>query len=241
MNTPAFQLYAADFYMDTVGWSCEEIGLYFRLLMAEWTNGYLPNDPKRLAKICQIGAKKFHHNFKNVSPKFIQNGNGHLINVRLEKTRAQQNHYIEMQREKGKKSAIKRWGDGVTAVTDGLQPEGQPEGKSSTSSSNIEILRISCPHEQIVRSYNDILSHKLPAVKYSLWPKSQRAVHLRARWKEDPKHQSLEFWQGLFEYIRDKCPFLLGEKDWKADLGWIVNKNNFIKIREGKYERKNNS
>jgi len=107
MKSPAFQLYAADFYMDTVGWTCEEVGLYFRLLMAEWVNGYLPNDEVRLAKVCQMSVKKFHHNFKNVSPKFVQNGKGYLINERLEETRKKQEEYHLKLIESGRKGGIK--------------------------------------------------------------------------------------------------------------------------------------
>jgi uncharacterized protein YdaU (DUF1376 family) len=131
MKSPAFQLYAADFYMDTVGWTCEEIGVYFRLLMAEWVNGELPNDELRLAKTCQMSVKKFHHNFKNVSPKFIQNGRGYLINPRLEATREKQNKYIESQINR----ANKRW-DRVDAVAyPPALPTHMPKPCSSTSSS----------------------------------------------------------------------------------------------------------
>ncbi len=49
-KAPAFQLYAADFYMDTNTWSIEEIGIYTRLLFSEWVNGPLPNDETRLAR-----------------------------------------------------------------------------------------------------------------------------------------------------------------------------------------------
>jgi uncharacterized protein YdaU (DUF1376 family) len=132
---PAFQLYAADFYMDTLGWTNEEIGLYFRLLMAEWVNGPLPNDHYRLSKMCQTSLKKFTNNFKNVSPKFIQNGNGFLQNDRLEKTRSDQAHFIEMQREKGKIRATQRWEGHIAVAKKRLQPEGKPENASSSSSS----------------------------------------------------------------------------------------------------------
>jgi len=47
-KAPAFQLYAADFYMDTVGWSATEVGAYFRLLMHEWINGPLPDSMMQL-------------------------------------------------------------------------------------------------------------------------------------------------------------------------------------------------
>ena len=131
-KSPAFSLYAADFYMDTLGWTCEEVGLYFRLLMAEWTNGPLPNDEIRLAKTCQMSVKKFHHNFKNVQPKFVQKVEGYLVNERLEETRLQQEHYQEIQRVKGIKSGIARMNRSSTVV----EPEGQPKGNSSSSTSS---------------------------------------------------------------------------------------------------------
>jgi len=135
MKAPAFQLYAADFYMDTVGWTCEEVGLYFRLLMAEWVNGPFQNDPVRLAKTCQISVKKFQVNFKNVLPKFTQNGEGYLQNERLEKSRNEHSQFIENQREKGKKRASKMWDGHIAVAKKRLQPEVQPEDSSSSSSS----------------------------------------------------------------------------------------------------------
>lgn len=98
----------------------------------------------------------------------------------------------------------------------------------------------SCPHSKIVELYNDILGSKLPTVRHRYWENSAGAKNLSARWKQDPKHQTMEYWKGLFEYIRDKCPFLLGENDkkWNCDLRWIVNKENFIKVVEAKYERR---
>lgn len=96
-----------------------------------------------------------------------------------------------------------------------------------------------CPQREIVNIYNDTLGHLLPRVKLSLWPGSPREKHLQARWREDTHRQSIKFWEGLFLYIRDQCPFLTGNgnKEWRADLDWIVKKENLIKVQEGKYER----
>jgi hypothetical protein len=82
----------------------------------------------------------------------------------------------------------------------------------------------------------------LPVVRVDLW-NGTRAKCLQARWKENPKHQSPEFWSGLFAYVRDRCPFLVGKKPGRdgpfvADLGWIIKPANFVKILEGKYEER---
>lgn len=140
---PAFQLYASDFYMDTNGWTATQIGIYFRLLMHEWINGSIPNDIQGLARIAQIDPGNFLKCYRpTVEGKFTPNGDGNLINKRLEDVRESQRIFRESQAEKGRKSAGKRWGDKVTGVittvTERLQPEGQPEDNSSSSSSNKE-------------------------------------------------------------------------------------------------------
>jgi uncharacterized protein YdaU (DUF1376 family) len=141
---PAFQFYASDFYVDTNSWTCTEVGLYMRLLMSEWVNGPLPNDTERLARASGMD----HGNFKKlwcplVKGKFVENGNGTLINLRLERVRENQSKYRESQAEKGRHSAKKRWGGKVTGVitgvittvTERLQPECNSSSSSSSSSS----------------------------------------------------------------------------------------------------------
>lgn len=134
---PAFQLYAADFYMDTLGWDCDDIGAYFRLLMAEWVNGSLPVDLKQLAKIAQKTPKKFTKNWKIFNKKFHTNGSGNLINDRLEKEREKQRKYKESQAEAGKRGAKKRWEQDGDPIGD---PIGDPNSESmalqSSSSSS---------------------------------------------------------------------------------------------------------
>ena len=110
-KSPAFRLYAADFDMDTNTWELEEIGLYFRLLMSQWVNGPLPNDPQKLSKIARTSVKKFNYLFEKISHKFKKNGDDKLYNQRLEDEREKQAKFIELQKIHGKKGAEKRWGD----------------------------------------------------------------------------------------------------------------------------------
>ncbi len=135
-KAPAFQLFAADLYMDTNHWTVDEIGIYTRLLMTEWVNGGLPDDLKRLARIAGCSPQKFSKRWTIVKKKFHQNNEGFLINDRMEQTREEQANYKKSQSEKGKKSCDKRWHSDITVVTDGLQPEGQPKHNSSSSSSS---------------------------------------------------------------------------------------------------------
>lgn len=89
----------------------------------------------------------------------------------------------------------------------------------------------SCPHEKIIALYHETLP-ELNIVQ--VWNNTRRS-YLRARWREDTKRQSLEWWKGYFELVRES-PFLMGEvKDFKADLEWIIRPKNFANVLEGKY------
>lgn len=95
----------------------------------------------------------------------------------------------------------------------------------------------SCPHKQIIALYHEILP-LCPEIRE--WTPT-RAEHLRARWSEDPKRQSLDYWRKFFAYVAES-EFLTGRaytqpgrKPFRADLEWICKLANFTKIREGKY------
>jgi len=96
----------------------------------------------------------------------------------------------------------------------------------------------SCPRKQILDLYH---AHcpLLPTVRV-MTPK--RNQQLTARWKQDPKHRSLEFWERYFAYVA-KSPFLNGNNNrgWTADFGWLVNPENFAKVIEGKYHKEGGS
>lgn len=89
-----------------------------------------------------------------------------------------------------------------------------------------------CPHQKIIDLYHEILPVN-PVVK--VWNES-RSANLRARWNEDTKRQSLEYWRKLFEYIAS-CDFLVGrtKTPFFANLAWIVKAENFAKIIEANY------
>ena len=58
---------------------------------------------------------------------------------------------------------------------------------------------------------------------------------IRARWAAEPERQDLEWWRELFERVRT-MPRLMGETgDWRASLGWLVNRGNLDKVLSGQY------
>ena len=99
----------------------------------------------------------------------------------------------------------------------------------------LETTAPSCPHVKIIESYNEALP-SLARVDLKLWKGSQREKDLRTRWKEDGERQDLDWWKSFFLSV-GQSDFLTGrKKEWKADLGWLLKRSNFIKVLEGKYD-----
>lgn len=91
-----------------------------------------------------------------------------------------------------------------------------------------------CPHEEIIKLYAE---HLPMLTQVKVWSDARMKL-LKARWREDTKRQSIDWWERLFKFIATS-DFLTGKStDWQADIEWILNAKNFIKIIEGKYENK---
>ena len=94
-----------------------------------------------------------------------------------------------------------------------------------------------CPHQAIIDLYHQTLP---TGRQVRIWSDTRKAK-LRARWKEDPKRQSLEWWGKFFGYIAES-DFLTGKtastgrRPFELGLEWIISPENFAKILEGKYE-----
>lgn len=143
MNPPAFQLYAADFYMDTASWPVEAVGMYSRFLFYQWVNGCLPDNEKELARIAGCGIAKLKKNFNFWKPKFIQNGNGNLQNIRLEETRKTQLEYREKQANSGRIGGLKTQADkkrqsSTASSTAASKQASKSKALQSSSSSSIK-------------------------------------------------------------------------------------------------------
>ena len=105
-KAPAFQLYAADFYMDTASWTAAQIGVYFRLLMYEWVNGGIPESNAERARIAGIDHRSMAKMWSVVvAKKFTMNVANMYVNPRMEEIRNKQIKYIESQRLAGIKGA----------------------------------------------------------------------------------------------------------------------------------------
>ena len=94
-----------------------------------------------------------------------------------------------------------------------------------------------CPHRKIIELYHEILPAN-PRIRE--WT-TARQKQLKTRWLEDRERQNLEYWRRFFELIAQHCPFLTGQREGRngqpflPGLEWMVKRENFVKIREGRY------
>ena len=89
-----------------------------------------------------------------------------------------------------------------------------------------------CPHEKIIDLYHKILP-ELQGVNKTLWKGSRREKDLSSRWKQNEEFRKGEFWDWFFKNVRTSNHHMGGsEGGWKAELGWLVKKENFIKLVE---------
>lgn len=123
-------MYAADFLTDTSHWEADEVGVYVRLLLTQWVNGHLPAEMSRLARISGVSVDALVKIWLVIGCKFVDDGNGNLINLRMEKSRTEKEDYLRLQSEKGKKSAAARKNKAkINRGSNSVQTEGITESQ----------------------------------------------------------------------------------------------------------------
>ncbi len=126
--------------------------------------------------------------------------------------------------------------------SNGAETETETEKKVNTF---VASKLTTCPQKEILGIYGEVLP-ELPQPR--VW-EGAREKNLTARWrwvladlkakgKQNDREAGLGFFRRMFAYIHES-DFLMGRTgDWSADLGWIVNAENFAKIIQGNYEKK---
>lgn len=93
------------------------------------------------------------------------------------------------------------------------------------------------PHGEIIQVFGE----ELPMARQPRGWNDARKALLRARWFEDEKRQTVEWWREFFRYIA-KSDFLCGRNNtpgrapFVLSLDWLCNSTNFLKVLEGSYE-----
>ena len=134
-------------------------------------------------------------------------------------------------------------GTKIDAPSPSPSPSPSPKAKATTADAVVVASKPAtpdCPHSEIVAAYHELL----PTLRRVREWTPDRQAFLRARWREKPERQSLDWWRGFFEYVAG-CPLLMGEvpgrdggAPFSADLEWLVRPTNFRKVIEGRYQRR---
>ena len=128
---PYFPFYPGDFLMATGHWTNAEVGAYLRLLCHQWANGSVPADERRISNIVGVHGADFIEMWSVVRAKFTADGEGRLVNPRLEKVRAE----VDDRSDKARKAAQQRWS---IAQADAKR-DAKPMPSKSKSKSKIKV------------------------------------------------------------------------------------------------------
>lgn len=233
-----YKHYIGDFQRDTGHLSLTERGAYLTLMHHYYaTEKPLPNDHSALCRIAGAITKQEQQAVR-VAMGFFESVSSGLMHTRIEAEiekagqQADTNRRIAFEREE-KRRVERESNEASTKRATTCEPNQTPD--TNTTDTNVSVVDATappgCPHREIILLYNQTLP-ELQQVIPERWGGS-RAKHLQSRWRESSKHQGLEFWQRFFEALRN-FPFYLGENDrgWKADLGWLVKRENFDRMVE---------
>lgn len=94
-----------------------------------------------------------------------------------------------------------------------------------------------CPQQLIIDLYHRLLPTGRQVRDWT----PARATALRARWRDKPQRQKLEWWERFFAYCA-ASDFLTGKtsspgrKPFEVSLDWLVKAENMAKVIEGAYE-----
>lgn len=111
---PAFQFYPKDWLSDAKvrTMTHEERGIFIDFLAISWLEHGLPSDESQLRRLTGLTERRFRKVWAGVAHCWQPNGNGRLVNPRLERYREQLEEHQERASAAGKAGAEARWAKG---------------------------------------------------------------------------------------------------------------------------------
>lgn len=121
-----FPLHYQKLLTSTIGWKDDEFGAYVRLLISQFDKGSIPNDLKELARV----APSIKKNWKRISEKFIEDGEGNLKNIFMDEIRQDVNQKKDNNSKNGRKGGRPHKPNGSEKITERLS-ESKPNGSEN--------------------------------------------------------------------------------------------------------------
>jgi uncharacterized protein YdaU (DUF1376 family) len=110
---PWFKIYAAETLSDEhfQGWTVEERGAWFTLILIAWREGSIPGDQTSIAKLLHVDGSAMRSLWSAIGSRFVDHPDhpGRLTSPRLEKERERAEKLAEKRGEAGKRGATSRW------------------------------------------------------------------------------------------------------------------------------------
>jgi len=139
-----FPLYYKRLLTSTIGWKDDEFGAYMRLLIHQFDNGSIPKDLEELKRI----APSIKKHWPLISKKFVDDGNGSLINHVMHEIYRDVQVKKSINSEKGKRG-------GRGKRKNRIESDGLPNGFQSESESKaIPITNNQQPIKRIEREHS---------------------------------------------------------------------------------------
>jgi len=124
--SPAYQHYAREWLAQTAHLTLAAQGALQRLLDMEWSEGPLPTDRKKVARVLGTTPAEFAVLWEEIAPFFVeQDGTGTMVNEKIERYRREREQWQAQQSRHGKRGAQRRWHP-EQVVVDDSQPSGHP-------------------------------------------------------------------------------------------------------------------
>jgi uncharacterized protein YdaU (DUF1376 family) len=221
-----YQFNIGNYRRETTHLSLLEHGIYRSLLDTYYLGeGPLCGDDAKLMRTHNIRTTDEEKAFKNVISDFFILQDGEYWHEDCQDRIAK----YQNKSEKARQSARARWDGNANAMRTHSECNANQEPTTNNQTKDTSAAADRCPYDKIIEIYHQ----ELPSLPKAQTMTNKRRSSIRARWTENKKHQSLEFWQWFFSKVRAN-PWWMGEAgDWKIpNFDWLMNPTNFVKVIE---------
>jgi uncharacterized protein YdaU (DUF1376 family) len=151
---PFFPIYANELLADEdfQAWNPAERGCWLTLTARCWSDGSIPSNIERMAKLCSCNAEEMLKHWPSISSKFEESQTeGRLISRRIEKERLLAIGKAEKISSRGKSGATARWAkekevmpkqclsNAQGMLDDGTSPSPSPSPSTTTTTTAVEV------------------------------------------------------------------------------------------------------
>jgi uncharacterized protein YdaU (DUF1376 family) len=149
---PWFKIWAAETLSDErfSGWTMEERGAWFTLIVHAWREGSIPSDQQSLGRLCHCDSQAMRALWSAIGDRFVEAPGkpGRLVSPRLERERDEGKERLQRAKEAGSSGASKRWGKGKRGNSDPIATLSQPDSDPNATPMRFDSASASASAQQ---------------------------------------------------------------------------------------------